>query len=440
MTNIEQTNGANLAPINTDTALLAMASFDQLKTQLDRIQEFQQKLMTKGQDYDDIPGTNRPTLLKPGAERLLMAFNLTAIEADREVVYLGNGHREYIIKTRVVSRIDGRCLGEASGSCSTMEAKYRYRNARRVCPSCGAEALKISKFGAGGFYCFDKIGGCNAKFAINDQRVTGQVLGRIENEDIADSYNTALKMAQKRSLVAAALISCAASHLFTQDMEEHKTAARVDADTGEVYDEDSGGAGAAEAVNSNARQAAQATGAGGLVCTGEGCTAALTTGQRDYSQGRFERPLCPTCQKKQGDRLANTPDLNAGDKAAAPAEAAPKGRGFINSAIYKLLVDKGIPEGRADLRHTCYTAFLKATYNINKEVKAIGELDNAQAQALLMQLQSGGLDNGIKTLLAASKGEALPQDQRPAGGGGIADPAHYSDNNDTEPADPFGDG
>ncbi|MFW7344422.1 hypothetical protein V0R37_23160, partial [Pollutimonas sp. H1-120] len=52
-------------------------------------------IMQKGTDYDTLPGTNKPTLLKPGAEMLRMAFNLsyraeieTAIEDwDKGVFY-----------------------------------------------------------------------------------------------------------------------------------------------------------------------------------------------------------------------------------------------------------------------------------------------------------------------------------------------------------------
>ena len=40
------------------------------------------------------------------------------------------------------------------------------------------------------------------------------------NEDLADQYNTVLKMANKRSLVAAVLNSTAASDIFTQDIED----------------------------------------------------------------------------------------------------------------------------------------------------------------------------------------------------------------------------
>jgi hypothetical protein len=47
-----------------------------------------------------------------------------------------------------------------------------------------------------------------------------QDAARQENPDIADVYNTVLKMAKKRALVDATITACAASDIFTQDMEE----------------------------------------------------------------------------------------------------------------------------------------------------------------------------------------------------------------------------
>jgi hypothetical protein len=102
-----------------------------------------------------------------------------------------------------------------------MESKYRWRKGERKCPQCGAEAIIKGKaeYG-GGWLCFDKKGGCKAKFTDNDAEITGQQVGRVANPDISDSYNTVLKIATKRALVAAVLITTGASCLFTQDVED----------------------------------------------------------------------------------------------------------------------------------------------------------------------------------------------------------------------------
>jgi hypothetical protein len=44
----------------------------------------------------------------------------------------------------------------------------------------------------------------------------------VENEDIADVFNTVLKMGKKRAFVDAVLSATAASDIFTQDIEEMK--------------------------------------------------------------------------------------------------------------------------------------------------------------------------------------------------------------------------
>lgn len=43
-----------------------------------RIQTAIKGALKGGQDYDTIPGTGKPTLLKPGAEKILMMFGLTS--------------------------------------------------------------------------------------------------------------------------------------------------------------------------------------------------------------------------------------------------------------------------------------------------------------------------------------------------------------------------
>jgi hypothetical protein len=63
-------------------------------------------------------------------------------------------------------------------------------------------------------------GGCNANFNPGDPAVEGQQTGKVENPDIADTYNTVLKMAKKRAHVDAILTATAASDIFTQDIDE----------------------------------------------------------------------------------------------------------------------------------------------------------------------------------------------------------------------------
>jgi hypothetical protein len=112
-------------------------------------------------------------------------------------------------------------MAEGIGSCNSMEGRYRWRDAKRSCPSCGSAAIIKGKaeYG-GGWVCFKKQGGCGKNFQDGDQSIESQPLGKIENDDPYTLANTILKMAQKRAHVAATLNATGASRIFTQDVED----------------------------------------------------------------------------------------------------------------------------------------------------------------------------------------------------------------------------
>lgn len=70
------------------------------------------------------------------------------------------------------------------------------------------------------WYCWAKKEGCGTTFKLNDPAIVDQQTGRIPNPDLADVYNTVLKMAVKRAHVAAILFVTCASDVFTQDVED----------------------------------------------------------------------------------------------------------------------------------------------------------------------------------------------------------------------------
>src|SRR5262245_61006686 len=92
-----------------------------------------QTLMVEGVDYGTIPGTNsKPTLLKPGAERLCTLFSLSPelhIEAEIEdwtgEQHGGEAFFYYRYRVRLVK--NGILLGEGVGSANSWETRYRYR-------------------------------------------------------------------------------------------------------------------------------------------------------------------------------------------------------------------------------------------------------------------------------------------------------------------------
>lgn len=192
-----------------------------IKHQIQVIQEVMAQAMVKDTHYGVIPGCgDKPTLLKAGAEKLCLTFRLSPTYTVTKTE-LGGGHREYEVRCTLTHIPSGQVFGEGVGICSTHESKYRYRKAERTCPSCGASSIIKGKaeYG-GGWLCFAKKGGCGAKFSDNDDSITGQIVGRVENPDIADSYNTVLKIAKKRAHVDAVLTATAASDIFAQDLED----------------------------------------------------------------------------------------------------------------------------------------------------------------------------------------------------------------------------
>jgi hypothetical protein len=194
---------------------------ERIVKQVELIQDVMKSVMREGEHYGKIPGCgDKPTLLKPGAEKLSTTFRL-APSYDITEKSLSNGHREYRLTCTLTHIPTGAIFGQGVGSASTMESKYRYRKAERICPKCGKEAIITGKaeYG-GGFICFKKKGGCGEKFKSDDPSITNQAAGKTEYEDPADYYNTILKMAKKRAHVDATLTCTAASDLFTQDVED----------------------------------------------------------------------------------------------------------------------------------------------------------------------------------------------------------------------------
>jgi hypothetical protein len=185
-----------------------------------------QTLMVEGTDYGTIPGGSKPTLLKPGAERLCTLFGLSPRIAEMTAEEDWDGEKHggepfLYYRIRIELTKNGILLGEGVGSCSSRESKYRYRAGERKCPKCGKPAIIRGReeFG-GGWICFSKKGGCGAKYKDGDGAIEAQPTGRVINPDIADCANTILKMAHKRALVAAVLIATNASEFYSQDTED----------------------------------------------------------------------------------------------------------------------------------------------------------------------------------------------------------------------------
>jgi hypothetical protein len=198
---------------------------EELLEQVQKIQQVMNKVMKNGTHYGTIPGTDKPTLFKPGAEKLCLLFRLDP-EYESETIWQGE-HMTVKTTCRLFHSPSGTRVASGEGMCSTKETKYGVRLQKRSCPICGVEAIiKGKQEYGGGWLCFKRQGGCGAKFGDGDAAIEGQTVGKITNPDLPDTYNTVLKMANKRALVAAVLNGTAASDIFTQDLEDTVVAAK----------------------------------------------------------------------------------------------------------------------------------------------------------------------------------------------------------------------
>lgn len=193
-------------------------SVDQVKNQVGKIQQLMKDIMREGEHFGVIPGTDKPSLYKAGAEKLGFVFRLVPeFEVRRQD--LPDGHREYEVICSLKHLTTGAVVGQGVGSASTMESKYRYRyleeSTGKPVPTNYWKIRKDNPKGA-----LQLIGGSGFRARkIDGNWVIVKQTKRIENPDIADTYNTVLKMAKKRAHVDAVISSCAASDIFS-DLED----------------------------------------------------------------------------------------------------------------------------------------------------------------------------------------------------------------------------
>lgn len=215
--------------------LVPAASLNQVLATYQWKKDFIESVLKVNVDYGVTPGTSdKPSLKKPGAEKMASFFGLAPVFEDVATVedWTGENHGAepfFYYRQKCKLYRGDRLIATADGSCNSWEKKYRYRNSERVCPNCGKSTIIKGKaeYG-GGFICFAKKGGCGAKFADNAPEIVNQEVGQIKNPDVAELTNTILKMSQKRALVAAVLIATNASDYFTQDLDDFVTGEIID--------------------------------------------------------------------------------------------------------------------------------------------------------------------------------------------------------------------
>lgn len=144
-----------------------------VQSTLTKISQFQavvQNMLKKDHDYGVIPGTPKPTLLKPGAEKIQMLLGVTS---EYEVIEHINDYENgfFAFTVRCIIYKNGVKITEGLGHCNNREPK---------------------------FY----------------KRKDGSI------QDPYEKVNTVLKMAKKRAQIDATLTLASLSEVFTQDIED----------------------------------------------------------------------------------------------------------------------------------------------------------------------------------------------------------------------------
>jgi len=172
---------------------------------INRFQQIVHQTMVRGLDYGVIPGTgNKPTLLKPGAEKIAKLLGLSdQYEIIDRLENWETGFFHYQVRCKLIHIVSGAVVSEGLGECNSMESKYRWR---WVFPNDIPEGIDHSKL---------------VKRAGKRKDGKGTYTQyRIDNDDIYSQVNTILKMSKKRALVDASLSAGRLSDIFTQDVED----------------------------------------------------------------------------------------------------------------------------------------------------------------------------------------------------------------------------
>lgn len=186
---------------------------DAITHQVQLIQQVMQRVMKQDEHYGKIPGTDKPTLLKPGAEKLCLTFRLNPdyeiIREVREEKFLA-----YTVKCTLHHITTERAVASGIGSCNSREEKYRWHHAWEVSDKPVPKDYWKHRDSS-------LIGGKDFRpIKIDGKWVIAKRGEKEENLNPWDLDNTLIKMACKRALVAAVLNGTAASDIFTQDLED----------------------------------------------------------------------------------------------------------------------------------------------------------------------------------------------------------------------------
>ena len=242
------------APEAPSPALMPAMSIAEAIEARGAILGFTNRVLEKDTDYGEIPGTEKPTLYQPGAEKFAWFFGLYVDLQPHEIVedWTGQDHEGeplFAYTYRATAYRGDHAVATAYGSDNTWGARYRYRWVRpdEIPQGTVATMTRATEYAepewairrrtTTGPYGKPPEYWDRLQRAISDgtaikstkpgkdgkQQPWFAVVGeavRIPNPDVMGQAHTCAMIAQKRAFVACVRRACALGDLFTQDVEE----------------------------------------------------------------------------------------------------------------------------------------------------------------------------------------------------------------------------
>lgn len=177
----------DLVPIETQTSLavtLDKKVLEVMGKQRNLLATFCQEQLKPDVDYGIIPGTQKNSLWKPGAEKLANIFQLgSKVLEEKELIDFEKNIAIYKIKIQIFHIPTGKVISECIGICNSHEKKYRTRK--------------------------------------NVEWVANKKIETVIDTPIGDLLNTLVKMAIKRAYVGGVIMATGSSDFFTMDVDEY---------------------------------------------------------------------------------------------------------------------------------------------------------------------------------------------------------------------------
>jgi len=183
--------------------LVMVVSPSEALRRIQELQAFVKAVMVQGIDYGTIPGTPKPTLLQPGAQKLeeIYGFSHSFEDLEKQCDW-SEGFFLFRKRCVLTARRAGTYIGDGVGSCNSRESRYAHRWVFDKDIPQGVDKSTLKS---------------ETKMGKNNRPYTRY---RLPNEDIYSLVNTIEKMACKRALVHAIIGATRSSGIFTQDVED----------------------------------------------------------------------------------------------------------------------------------------------------------------------------------------------------------------------------